>query len=196
MTDKKKKDLITPEFRVSFAQVFEPKQIDGEGDFKYSLTLLFTEDTDLSALKKAAVQAAKDKWGDNLPKNLKMPFLKGNEQDTIHDGYKDMIFIRTSSKQPIGVVKKQDGAIVDIIDRTEFYSGCYAVAGVNAYAWEHKAGKKGVSFGIQNVMKIKDGEPFSSRPKAQDQFAEFVTEADGDSSDETVTDEELEKLCG
>lgn len=195
MTDKKKNDLVTPEFRVSFAQVFEPKQVAGKGDAKYSLTMLFTEDTDLSVLKKAAIQAAKDEWGDKLPKNLKMPFLKGNELDIVHDGYKDMIFIRASSKQPVGVVKKQDGAITDIIDRAEFYSGCYAVAGVNAYAWTHETGGKGVSFGLQNVMKIKDGESFSSRPNAQEQFKEFAAEGDEDSSDESVTDEEMEKLC-
>lgn len=167
-----KKTLMTPEFRVSFAHVFKPQPAMDEGkDPKFGITMLFAPDADLSKLKAAASAAAKAKWGDNIPANMRSPFRDQGEKNL--EGYvPGAIFINATSKQRPGLV---DAGVNDIIDETEFYSGCYARATVNAFAYEARnpAGavvNRGVAFGLNNVQKLRDGEPFSGRTKASEDF--------------------------
>lgn len=68
------------------------------------------------------------------------------------------------------------------MDPSEVYSGCYMRATLTAYAYD-KGGGKGVSFGLQNLMKVKDGEPLSSRATAENDFAAFASEAVTDEAD-------------
>jgi hypothetical protein len=53
--------------------------------------------------------------------------------------------------------------------KDEFYAGCFARATIRAFAYD-KNGNKGVSFALQNVQKLKNGEPFGSKRKAEDDF--------------------------
>ena len=71
-----------------------------------------------------------------------------------------------------------------IINKEDFYSGCYAVASYSVYCYD-KPTSKGVSFGLYNVMKIKDGEPLISRHVAEADFQEI------DLSKYGVTNEEM-----
>jgi hypothetical protein len=174
------KKCITPEFRVSFPQVIEPKAF-GKQAAKYSIVMLFTKKTDLNALKKAAHNAAVEKWGKDKtswPKNLKMPFRDGNEKSDLM-GYEDTIFVSASSKDQPGLVdqKKQE-----ILSDRDFYAGCYARAQLLAFAYDKpEFGTKGVSFGLQHVQKVRDGEKFSGRKNASDVFDE-VEDGSGDAS--------------
>lgn len=56
-------------------------------------------------------------------------------------------------KRP-GVVDK---ARQPITDQEEFYSGCYGYVSINFYPFNAK-GNVGVAAGLNNVMKVKDGE--------------------------------------
>lgn len=158
--------IITPEFRVSFPMVFSPKKGEYEDSKtafeRYELTMLFDAGADLSTLKAAAKAAAVEKWGDNMPKKLRTPFLDAGEMD--YDGYEEgMTFVRLSSNQKPGVVDKN---VQPILDKSEFYAGCYARASVTATAYESKDPKtgavqnRGVKFYLGNVQKVRDGEPF------------------------------------
>lgn len=169
---------ITPEFRVSFSNVFRPgKPIAGtSNEGKYGLTGLFKKGEDLSALKAAAEEAITEKWGADKakwPKNLRSPFRDQGEKE--FDGYVEgAIFINMTSKQRPGLV---DANMNDIIDESEFYSGCYARASINAFAYDN-AGNRGVAFGLNNVQKLRDGEPLGGRTRPEDDF-EPVAEAAG-----------------
>ena len=85
--------VITPAGRAAFAYVFKPdsktaKNDDGSArDPKYTLNVLFPPDADLSDLKQVAQEAAKEKWGDDLPKKLKSPFLDASDFD--YEGYEE-----------------------------------------------------------------------------------------------------------
>lgn len=167
-----KKKVLTPEFRVSFPHVFE-KHSGFEGqDAKYSIVMLFPKSTDLKELKRAAFNAAVEKWGpkEKWPKNLRMPFRDGDEKTDL-SGYEDTIFVSASSKQRPQVVgnKKIDGQFPRLETDEEFYAGAYARATLIAFAYD-KAGNKGISFSLQNVQKLKDGEAFSGRKNAEDEF--------------------------
>ena len=153
----------TPEFRVSFPNVFKAKAFNNQ-EPKFNIVMLFDKDADISELKKMANQAAKAKWGDKIPSGIRSPFRDGNDKD--YDGYEDCTFIGATSKLKPGLIDRKHQAI---LDESEFYAGCYARAVVTAFAYD-KAGNKGVSFGLQHVQKLRDGEAFSGRGKAEDAF--------------------------
>lgn len=170
--------IMTPEFRVSFPAVFKArssKSDDGsDGTPKYGITMLFAKDADLSKLKAAAQAAAKEKWGDKIPKNLRSPFRDQGEKEL--EGYVEgAVFINATSLQKPGLVDRNRE---DIIDETEFYAGCYARATVSAFAYDKK-GNRGVAFGLNNVQKLRDGESLSGRTRAQDDFADDLPEEEG-----------------
>lgn len=162
--------VLTPKFRVSFPTVFVPRAAMDGAEVKYSITMLFPKDADLSRLKAIAKQAATEKWGDKIPKDLRSPFRDGDTKEL--DGYAGMIFVAASSKMKPGLV---NGNREPIIDSGEFYAGCYARATVNAYAYDRN-GNKGVAFGLQNIQKLGEGTPFSGRTKPEEDF-DAVSEA-------------------
>jgi len=177
--------IVTPEFRVSFPALFEPKGFEGQ-DPKYKVNMLFSKSTDLSSLKKLANDAILEKWPtkEKRPTNIRTPFRDGDKDKADQDGYQDCIFVAATSKMKPGVV---DSELNPILDAEEMYAGCYARASITAYAYD-KMGNVGVAFGLQHVQKVKDGEPFSGRGKAEDDFE--AIESDGGSSEGGVAEEE------
>lgn len=168
--------VMTPEFRVSFPAVFKPKRQKGDAtsEPKYGLTMLFPKGADLSKLKAAAQEAVREKWGDKPPKNLRSPFRDQGEKE--YEGYEEgAVFVSASSKQKPGLVDRQRQ---DIIDETEFYPGCYARATIRAFAYDNN-GNKGVAFGLNNVQKLRDGDPLGGRTRAQDDFADDLPPDEG-----------------
>lgn len=185
-------EVKTPIFRVSYSRVFEAKLGELSGKMEYSLMALFQAGADLSALKKAATEAAKEMWGPKLPKKLRSPFRDQAEleREVDVDGggtklimpegcVKGAVFMNFKSyKQP--AIVGPDGK-TKILDEEEFYSGVWARAIVNASAYEVK-GNAGVSFWVNYLQKIKDGEPLSGRRKIEDCF-EPVAQEEGASAD-------------
>ena len=177
-------NILTPPFRVSFPNVFKPKRNELSGKDEYSIVALFPKDADLTSLKKAAEAAITEKWGPDKtkwPKNLRSPFRDQGERKKdgkLPSGYEEgAFFLNLKSTQRPGIINQKRE---DIIDEADFYPGCWARASVRAYAYDNK-GNRGVSFGLQNLQKVKDGEPLSGRPKAQDEF-EPLEEMGSDSS--------------
>jgi hypothetical protein len=66
-------------------------------------------------------------------------------------------FVNANSNNKPGLV---DENLNDIIDRDEFYSGCYGRASVNFYAF-NVSGNRGVACGLNNIQKLEDGEALS-----------------------------------
>jgi len=177
--------VMTPVFRVSFPQVFEAKKINDEGKAKYGLTMLFTmaeinknpdEKKKWDAMIAACKTIAAEKWPKKMPANLQNPFRKGEEKEQYQGYGAGVIFISATTTTRPGLV---DQSMSKIIAPEEFYAGCYARATVNPYAWEFM-GKTGVSFGLQNIQKVRDGEPFGGRTLAEDDFSALENLNDDD----------------
>lgn len=167
MSEAKKNESIrvmTPPFRVSFPQLFKPKSAFEGQEPVYSVQMLIPKDADITELKRAAKKAAIKKFGQDLPPKFRWPFKDGNEKNL--ENYKNMVVIEARSKQKPGVV---DRTLNEIIDPGEIYAGCWARATLVAYGYD-KLGNRGVSFGLQNIQKIKDDEAFSGRANAKDDF--------------------------
>ena len=77
------------------------------------------------------------------------------------------MFINANSTTPPGVV---DAARNPILERSEVYSGVYGRASIKLYAFSSH-GNRGIACGLNNLQKIRDGEPLGSRSRAEDDFA-------------------------
>lgn len=173
--------IKTPRFRVSFPNLFTARAAPGGGEPKYSLSMLFPPGTDLSELKKAAAAVVTEKFGPDAskyPAKLKTPFIDQGGYD--YEGYeKGAILIRATSKQKPGLVDKN---VKPIIDESEVYPGCYAIATVRPFYYDSN-GNKGVSFGLQNVQIVADGEPIGGRARPEKEFEPVHDDVAGNSGD-------------
>lgn len=157
--------ITTGRVRLSYCNLFTPRASQEGGALKYSVTLIIPK-KDTKTLKKieAAIDAAKATYlskhsGKKLPSNLK---------STLHDGdgerpnggefgpeCKDSWVITCSSNNKPVVVGPDKSPITE---PSEVYSGCYGRAILNFYVYD-TAGNKGVSAGLNGIMKLSDGEP-------------------------------------
>ena len=171
-----KTKVVTGMVRFSYANVWEPKSINGS-DEKYSVSLIIPKtDKKTIAQIEAAIEAAKQegkaKFGGKIPANLKLPLRDGDIDRPEDEAYKNAYFINANSKERPGIV---DRSVKPILDQSEFYSGCYGRASITFYAFNQN-GNKGVAVGLQNLQKLLDGEPLSGRSRAEDDFSTFDDE--------------------
>ena len=174
-TEKKKKNFIlTPVFRVSFPDIVERSDMSN----KYRIQMLFEKGADISELVAAAKAARVKKWPKGPPKGFMNPFHKVDDMDADerYDGYEDgMVVLAAASSYRPGVVDKSRNPI-DLEEMDTFlYGGMYARAALGAFAYDTK-GQKGVSFGLNAIQIVKDGEPLGIRVGAEEAFADVEDE--------------------
>ena len=163
--------VTTPEFTASFPQLFEASGFEGQSP-KFSITMLFDKDEDLSKLKAACDAAVAKKWGNDVPAGIQFPMKDGDgkldskgEQRPEYKGKKFAIAKAKQADQP----KVVDNELNPILDKTVVYGGCKMRAAVSAYAWEF-AGKRGVSLYLGNVQRTGDGEAFGTTSSVESDF--------------------------
>lgn len=161
--------------RWSYVNAWEPKSING-GAPKYSVSLIIPK-SDIKTIEKiqAAIQAAYDEGQGKLKGNgksvpalsvLKTPIRDGDAERPDDEAYADSYFINANSGTAPGIV---DADRQPILDRSEVYSGVYGRASINFYAFNSN-GNKGIACGLNNLQKIKDGEPLGGKSRAEDDF--------------------------
>ncbi len=168
--------VTSPPFRVSFPEVFESKSYDGS-EPKYSLVMLFypekftkKEAAQFQAMKALRDEACQTKFSKSFKDMkvnpaFKVGLRKGEEKPDL-DGYGEgMVFATASSKMQPGLIDRDRTPIMKIED---FYPGCWARATLTAYGYDNKS--KGVAFGLQNIQKLGEGESFSGRVDADEDF--------------------------
>lgn len=168
-----KTDVVTPTFRISYPNVFKAAFNKLSNKNEFSIEALFSPGENLNALKTAAENAMLAKFGHDRskwPPVTRSPFRDQKEkmkEGRLPDGCAPgAIFIRFKSEKRPGVVDQNKQ---EILEESKFYAGAYARAHVNAFAFQ-KGANVGVSFGLNHVQLIKDGEAFSGRPKVEDAF--------------------------
>lgn len=173
------KVITGPDTRWSYANVWEPKSING-GAPKYSVSLIIPKSDKVTVEKiKKAIQAAYEEGQGKLKGNgktvpalsvLKTPLRDGDLERPDDEAYANSYFINANSATAPGIV---DADRNTIIDRSEVYSGVYGRASINLYAFNSN-GNKGIACGLNNLQKIKDGEPLGGKSRAEDDFATDV----------------------
>lgn len=168
--------VITPEAQISYPNIFQPNE---KG--KYTASLVFAPGTDLTALKKAAMEVVLEKFGEKKGvEMIKKGIVKieGGAHHTFRTdaeakGYPEgSVFINVSSRKKPGVVSifpGPDGRPLPITNEEEIYPGAVVIASVNPY-WYDVDGNKGVAWGLNNIQKRRDGERLDGRQAAEDEF--------------------------
>lgn len=165
--------LLLPSGRLSYPNLFKPRAMEGEPEdkAKYGTSVLLPGNVDLALAQKMVEDAATEKWGAEAFKKgkIKRPFLRTEEkvEDKELSG-KFPILVRCSSKQRPQIVFA-NGSVCD--SEEDVYPGRWARVSVRAYAWEHKANGRGVSFGLSNVQLLDHDERLAGgKAKAEDEF--------------------------
>jgi len=179
--------IITGVCRLSYANIWQAKSING-GTPKYSTSILIPKsDTKTVAKVKAAIQAAYEDGESKLKGNsrsmpplasLKSPLRDGDTERPDDEAYAGHWFLNANSNTAPGVV---DVNREPIYDTSEIYSGVYARASLTFYAFNSN-GNRGIACGLQNIQKVRDGESLGSRAKAEDDFDDEFS-AEGSNGD-------------
>jgi len=163
--------IITGKVRFSYANVWEPKSINGS-EPKYSVSIIIPK-TDVETLKKinaAIVDAKKEgisKFGEKIFDSFKTPLRDGDVDRPDDAAYVGSYFINANSNIKPGIVNK---SVQAIIDQSEFYSGCFGRASIVFYAYKAEE-NVGIACGLQNLQKLEEGEMLSARSSAEEDFA-------------------------
>jgi hypothetical protein len=146
-------EVHTPKGRMVYPNLLEPRAIKGQEGSKpkYGVTLLLKAGSDLEALKTAAAEAAKTKFGQK-PTKIKSPFLQTADYERLAE-FKEAFpqFIRLSATTEFPPFLFGPDAQQFKGDASDIYSGRWAVAAVRPYAYD-QAGNKGVAFGLQRIQ--------------------------------------------
>jgi hypothetical protein len=185
MTDIKTARLtvLTPQCVLSFPNLFRARAVEEGKEPTFNCTLLFSPEAqatpEFAAMKAEAQRVAKDFFAKdfasdaNFAQYLRNPFRRAEEKPKYYADKPGWIFINMSSKQRPGVVKPAQNGVVPISDENDVYAGAGVIVSCGAYAYSQK-GNRGVSFGLNNVMKVADGERIGGRPPASADFAGYV----------------------
>lgn len=192
----------TPAFRLSYPALFEPVPVlDNPNKKQYIITMLFPKKSTAEALKAAKHPAsswmpfdnclgfynevckiARANFGPEVDlKTLKLTKFRDGDKPKavsgrIDDNEKGYIVVRAASgdKQPRPDCIRQDKT--RITDPSELYPGCWVRALLSVSPFIHKIGGRGVTVYLAGVQKLADDLPFSSRPRAEDEFDAVATE--------------------
>lgn len=168
--------VVTGKVRLSYANIFEPKSINGS-EPKYSVSLIIPkEDTQMVETIKQAIENAKErdkgKWNGKIPANLKTPLRDGDEERPDDEAYANSYFVNANStKAPAVVSTEKDRSTGKAIrlGEDEVYSGCYARVSINFYGF-NVSGNKGIACGLGNIQKVADGERLGGGSTAEEDF--------------------------
>ena len=169
------KVITGPNTRWSYANVWEAKSINGSTP-KFSVSLIIPK-TDTATIEKInkAIRAAYEEGQSKLKgtskympdlEDLKLPLRDGDKERKGDPTYAGCMFINANSSTAPGIV---DADRQPILERSEVYSGVYGRASITLYAFNSN-GNRGIACGLNNLQKIRDGEPLGSRSRAEDDF--------------------------
>ncbi len=171
------KVITGPDTRWSYANVWEAKAING-GAPKFSLSLIIPKsDTATVEAIENATEAAYDIGSAKLKGNsrsipplsaIKTPLRDGDIEKPDDEAYANSYFLNANSTTAPGIV---DADRQPILDRSEVYSGCYGRVSITFYAFNSN-GNRGIACGLNNLQKIRDGEPLDGHTRAEDDFAD------------------------
>lgn len=171
--------VVTGIARLSYANVWEPKSING-GAEKYSVSLIIpkSDTKTIEAINKAvetAIEEGRGKFGGKIPNKaaLKLPLRDGDIDRPDDEAYAGCYFMNANSNTAPEIVDK---SLNQVMSRSEVYSGVYARVSINFYAFNSN-GNRGIACGLGNIQKVQDGEPLGGKTSAADDFA---SDYDGD----------------
>ena len=172
----------TPESRLSYCHLFQPNAAMSGGDPKYSVTVLIDKSNAAAyndiqqAIAAAREVGLRDKWKGAAPVDLGVPLYDGDgvmpsSGEPWDEECKGHWVLRCSCKSRPQVIDITRGG--QPANDDDVYAGCYGVVTVRFYPYSTN-GKKGVSCGLGNVAKTRDGEMLGGRSSADADFGDLI----------------------
>jgi len=190
VVDMKPTEIVTPPVRISFPALFEPRAVArGKEEKKYQASLLLPPDIELKPFLDCIRAAMLDKFG----KLLKLPSRSNPIKDCGEKdlaGYEDgwhFINVKTQFQPAVLDQRKQE-----ILDADRVFAGCWCRFHLNAYAWDHPVGGKGVSFSLNAVQLVREDARLDGRRPAVDVFDAIEVEEDVAFEDQDTADDAAE----
>ncbi len=147
--------VVTGECRISFPSLFEKTPTQKNGDkLKYQATCVIPNGADMSIYRKAMDAALAKKGWTYATLNADLPIKPVDPAK--FPGCEGGYTFRTRSDTKPAVV---DESVNQILDPAKIYGGCVVKFSLNCYAYDVN-GNKGLSFGLEAVQFIRDGERF------------------------------------
>ena len=179
------KVITGPDTRFSYVNLLEPKSTNG-GTPKYSASIIIPK-SDTLTIKKIndATLAAYNEGQSKLKGNgrsvpalsaIKTPLRDSELEGKDDEAYADSYFLTANSITKPGIVDKD---LQPIIEPSEIYSGFYGRASLTFYAFNSN-GNRGIAVGLNNVQKLREGEPLGGHSRAEDDFADLEEDDDDD----------------
>ena len=167
------------EVRFSYCSIFSKRQNPDGTQGKYGCCVIIPKtNTQAVELFKQAFENAKasgktTKWGGKVPAKAQIPLHDGDEERPDDPAFEGCYYFNCSSNNAPGVrIKDELGEVVEALDDSEFYSGCYGAVTVNLFPYS-ASGNNGVGVGLNNVIKLRDGERLSGGRSADADFADI-----------------------
>lgn len=177
--------IVLKNVRLAFPQLFEAKQVNGEGKPSFSASLLIDpSDMQLKDLEAKALEVAKGKWGAKAEAVIKQ--AKGQDKWVTHDGdlksgmagYEGMIYVNARNPVRPLVIDRNKAPLTEQDGKP--YGGCYVNVSVELWAQDNQYGKR-VNASLGGVQFVRDGDRFAGGSSADESdFDELTAGADAD----------------
>jgi hypothetical protein len=172
--EKKPGQLKLRNVRISFAELFTAKTVNGEGEPAFSASFILPPDhPQLAEIKQTIDEVGKAKWAAKWPEIKRV--MEKADKTALHDGdlktyagYAGNLYISARNKSRPTVIDRDRSPLTANDGRP--YSGCYVNANLELWAQDNNYGKR-VNASLSGVQFYKDGEAFSGgRASAPDDF--------------------------
>ena len=184
MANKPTQVTIGKNVRFCYLRVFDGEtatDAKGEEYTKYSACLIIPKTAEKSLARidaaiKAAIQEGADKLKNpktgKIPQDIKTPLRDGDISREDAPEFANSYFINCSTRiRPTILDENGD----EIIDKEDFYSGCYGCASINFYAFNTE-GNKGIACSLNALKKCADGERLAGDFDAEAAFSNEETD--------------------
>ena len=178
--------VTTKKVRFSYVHVFEPTAMNEGDPKKYSSAILIpkSDKVTVKAIQDAitlALNEGKSKhFGGKIPAKWSSPLRDGDDEKPDDEVYAGHFFLNAkSNKRP--VILGPDKEL--LVDKDDFYSGCYGRAVLNFYAYGNNLPSKGVAVGFESAMKLEDGDNLGGGGLSH---AEILSAFDDDDDDDLM----------
>lgn len=183
--------LVLRNVRLSFPDLFEAKQYQGQGPFYYRATFLMAPDSaEKKAIDAAIKQVATDKW--NAKATAKLPGILANPQKCCFIDGNLKEYNGYAGNWALTAVRSEEHGAPAVVDRLKnpltakdgkLYSGCYVNAVVDIRADDNAYGAA-IRAALVSVQFVKDGESFGgASPASANDFDELPFEDEDETAD-------------
>ena len=163
--------------RISFAELFTAKTVNGEGEPAYSASFILPPDhPQIAEIKQKIDAVGQAKWANKWPEIKRV--MEKADKTALHDGdlksyagYPGNLYISARNKSRPAVFDRDRTPLT--AEDGRIYSGCFVNANLELWAQDNNYGKR-INASLNGVQFFRDGEAFTGgRASKADDFEDL-----------------------